>query len=92
MTKKGVVWIVVYGLLNLAVYLLTLNSIYSLISVSLSTMLIGIIVKFYPKHIGIKFKDRISFYYYDRCKSELSVAGPNAPCLTNVKDAKPFLD
>lgn len=62
MTKKGVVWIVVYGLLNLAVYLLTLNSIYSLISVSLSTMLIGIIVKFYPKHIGIKFKDKTSFF------------------------------
>lgn len=62
MSKKGLITILLYVFLNIFVYLLSFNLTYFLISVSLSTILTGVIVKLRPSFTGIKFKDGKSFY------------------------------
>lgn len=62
MSKKGIIAIVLYILLNVMVYLLTLDTTYFLISVSLTTILFGFLVKFSPRFTGIKLKGKMNFY------------------------------
>lgn len=62
MSKKGINAILLYILFNVMVYLLTLDTTYFLISVSLTTILFGFLVKFFPKFTGVKLKEKMNFY------------------------------